>query len=102
MCDSLEDSLELLNIYVEFLYKAVMNHHKEPVDSYADADAKMIVQMMLTKTLHLRSIVHGITYESNDGSKFNRIVDPTVVASMIRNIYETTGMFNLIYRVAKV
>ena len=101
MCETIEDSIELMDIYSEFLYLAIINHHKELVQSYADADAKMIVQMMLTKTLHLKSIVEGISYKSIYGTKLNRIVDPTIVASMIRNVYETTGMFSLIYRNAK-
>jgi hypothetical protein len=101
MCETLEDSLELVDIYSEFLYRSIINHHKEPVQSYADADAKMIVQMMLTKTLHLKSIVEGISFESSYGTRLNKIVDPTIVASMIRNVYETTGMFNLIYRNSK-
>ena len=98
MCKTLNDSLELIDIYTEFLYQIIMKHHKEPVESYADADAKMVVQMMLTKTLHLKNIVSGITYNSSDGTSLNRIVDPTIVAALIRNIYETIGMFNLIYR----
>lgn len=98
MCKTLNDSLELIDIHTEFLYQVIMKHHKEPVECYADTDAKMVVQMMLTKTLHLKNIVNGITYNSIDGTSLNRIIDPTIVASMIRNIYETIGMFNLIFR----
>ncbi len=35
------------------------------------------------------------------GKSLNNIIDPTIVASLIRNIYETTGMFNLIYQEPK-
>lgn len=101
VCETLGDSLELLDIYAEFLYLAIKNHHRESVQNYPDADAKMVVQMMLTKTLHLISIVSGISYTSTDGSKLNKVVDPTIVASMIRNVFETTGVFNLIFRQVK-
>lgn len=57
--------------------------------------------MMLTKTLHLKSVVSGISYRSKDGSILNKIIDPTIIASSIRNVYETVGMFNLIYRNTK-
>jgi hypothetical protein len=100
-CKTINDSFELIDIYTEFLYQIIMKHHKEPVYNYADADAKMVVQMMLTKTLHLKKIAEGISYNSKDGTHLNRIVDPTIVASLIRNIFETVGMFNLIYRHTK-
>ena len=100
-CNTINDSFELIDIYTEFLYQIIMKHHKEPVYNHADADAKMVVQMMLTKTLHLKNIAKGISYNSKDGTHLNRIVDPTIVASLIRNIFETIGMFNLIYRHTK-
>lgn len=100
-CDIIKDSLELMDIYAKFLYQTIIRHHKEPVHNYADADAKMVVQMMFTKTLHLKNIVEGISFDSVYGTSLNNIVDPTIVASLIRNIYETVGMFNLIYRNTK-
>ncbi len=100
-CKTLSDSDELLNIYAEFLFKAVQNHHSEEVYTQEEADAKLIIQMMLTKALHLKSVISGISYRAKDGSTLNKIIDPTIVASLIRNIYETSAMFNLIYRNAK-
>ena len=100
-CDSIHDSYELIDIYSELLFNIIRNHHDEAVYTQADADAKIVVQMMLTKSLHLRSAVNGITYQSKDGTTLNKIIDPTIVASLIRNIYETVGMFNLIYRTTK-
>lgn len=101
MCETLSDSDDLLDIYAEFLLKAVINHNDEPVKSKADADAKMILQMMLTKVLHLKNVISGISFKAKDGSTLNEIIDPTIVASLIRNIYETAAMFNLIYRYPK-
>lgn len=98
MCETLKDSNDLLDIYVEFLFKAVQVHHTEPVSSRADADAKIVLQMMLTKVLHLKSAIAGVSYKAKDGSRLNHIIDPTIIASLVRNIYETVGMFNLIYR----
>lgn len=100
-CKTLSDSDELLNIYAEFLFKAVQIHHQEKVYTQAEADAKLIIQMILTKALHLKSVISGISYKAKDGSTLNKIIDPTIVASLIRNIYETSAMFNLIYRNTK-
>ena len=100
-CATIQDSCELLDIYIEFLFLTVKNHHHEPVYTNPNADAKLVVQMMLTKALHLKSIVNGISYQAKDGSVLNKIIDPTIVASLIRNLYETVSMFNLIYRSTK-
>lgn len=100
-CETIKDSYDLLDVYAECLFLIIKNHHEEPAYSQADAEAKMLVQMMLTKVLHLRSVVNGISFRAKDGTSLNKIIDPTIVASLIRNIYETTGMFNLIYRYTK-
>src|SRR5436190_2206299 len=100
-CESINDSYELMDIYSDLLLKMINNHHQEPVYSQADADAKMVLQMMLTKTLHLRNAVNGVSYQAKGGLELNKIIDPTIVAALIRNLYETVGMFNLIYRNTK-
>jgi len=99
-CKTIEDCQALLDIYIEFFFNAVINHD-EVVFTHAEADAKIVIQMMMTKALHLKNVLNGVEFQSNGGRKLNKIIDPTIVASLIRNIYETTGMFNLIYREAK-
>ncbi len=51
---------------------------------------------MLSKLIHIRNLLQGVGFESSKG-KLNPIVDPTIIASLVRNIYETVGTFNLIY-----
>lgn len=98
---SLTDCNDLLDIYCEFLFRVIQNHHDEPVYTTFEADAKIILQMMMTKVLHLKNAISGISYQARDGARLNKIIDPTIVASLIRNIYETTGLFNLIFRYPK-
>ena len=100
-CATLTDSFELMDIYIDLLFKIVLNHHEEPVYYQADADAKIVVQMIMTKSLNLQKVVHGISYQTKDGASLNKIVDPTIVACLIRNLFETVAMFNLIYRDTK-
>ncbi len=100
-CQTLDDSFELLDVYSELLYQLILRHHKEPVSNSADADAKMVLQMIFTKTLQLKNIAKGISFNSKNGTKLNRIIDPTIMTMVIRNIYETIGTFNLIYRNTK-
>ena len=98
-CETISDCKDLLDIYAEFFFQAVLKDEKP--QTYFEADAKMLLQMMMTKTLHLKNALNGVDYVSKDNRKLNNIIDPTIVASLIRNIYETTGMFNLIYRHTK-
>ena len=96
-CATLQDSKDLMKIYSEFFFATIINHQKDIVNSEADREAKLINQMMLTKVLHLQGVTEGVSYKSNKGINLNNIIDPTIVASLIRNVYETVGMFNLIY-----
>ena len=88
-------------MFSNFLLIAIRNHHNEQADSDANAQAKLIFQMMLTKVLHLRSLTNGVSFTTNDGTTLNEITDPTILAISIRNIFETTAMFHLIYRTPK-
>ena len=100
-CETISDCQELLNIYIEFFFQVVEIHHKDVITNNLEQDAKIVNQMMLTKALHLKNVLNGVNHFSKNGKKLNTIIDPTIVASLIRNIYETTGMFNLIYRTTK-
>jgi hypothetical protein len=95
-CNTINDCHNLLDIYIDFLFEAVMNHQEEAT-SLRINDAKIILQMMLTKVLNLKNSIGGISYDSKNGSSLNNIIDPTIIASLIRNIFETVAMFNLIY-----
>lgn len=98
---TIQDSYDLINIYLNYLIQVINNHHEDKVFSYADRDAKMVNQMMFTKVAHIKRIIEGITFQSKNGVQLNTIIDPTIVASLIRNVYETVGMFHLIYRRTK-
>lgn len=100
-CETLQDSFELIDVYIELLFQIIQKHHEEPVYTHADADAKMVVQMIMPKALSLRNVVNGISYQAKGGGSLNRIIDPTIVACLIRNLFETVAMFNLIYRNTK-
>lgn len=100
-CDNINDSKELIKVYSELFFRIIKNHQADNINSNADREAKIINQMMLTKALHLQSATDGISYVAQDGSALNRIIDPTIIASLIRNVYETAAMFNLIFRNTK-
>jgi len=94
---TINEQREVLDMFSNFFLIAIRNHQNEQVDSDANGQAKLILQMILTKVLHLRSLVNGVSFTTNDGTTLNHIIDPTIVAISIRNIFETVGMFHIIY-----
>ena len=98
---TIEDCLDMFDIFLEHLWNVLDVHHEDKVNSYANKDAKILNQMMFTKLTHLKKIVEGVGYTAKNGDRLNAIVDPTIVASLTRNIFETVSVFNLIYRNTK-
>ncbi len=99
--ESIKDCLDLFEIFLEHLWNVINDHHEDKVYSYANKDAKILNQMMFTKLTHLKKLVEGVGYTAKNGDKLNDIVDPTIVASLTRNIFETVSIFNLIFRNTK-
>lgn len=88
---------DFLDIYCQFFFQVILNHQKEDVYSYAEGDSKILLQMIFSKTLHLKKILEGVKFESNEGIRLNSILDPTIFATITRNVYETIGVFNLVH-----
>ena len=96
-CSTIEDCLDFIDIYSNFLFTVIRRHQHDKVISMADAKAKIILQMMFTKLQHLKGIISGIHYTSPDQIELSGIIDPIVVGAHIRTTFEMVGMFNLIY-----
>lgn len=100
--ETLLDAFEVLNFYNEFYLRATNFQREENPKNHIEDEARLLLQMMLSKTLHLKNIIEGVNFTTTNGITLNNIVDPTIVASIVRNVYETTGMFNLIFRINKL
>ncbi|MEO9851898.1 MAG: hypothetical protein ABJE80_22860 [Reichenbachiella sp.] len=95
--DSIEASKEVLDIFLEYLFLVIRKHAKDKLSSQAEADAQMVNQMIFTKANSIKKILEGTEYKSKDGGVLNKIIDPIVVASMVRAVYETVCMFHIVY-----
>lgn len=94
--NTISDNLKLIDIFLEYFFLIINEHQKDTLKTQVEADARMMFQMIFSKALNLKKILEGVEYESN-GIKLNKIVDPTIVASLIRNLYETVCVFELVY-----
>jgi len=97
ICENLNDCNELLDIYINFFFETIKNHQDENAESQKMHQAKIVNQMMMTKAMNLKKVITGVSYESASGWNLNKIIDPTIIASLVRNIFETVAMFNLVY-----
>ena len=95
--ENLEDAKSLLIIYQNFFFKTILNHASTSNSTEIEREAKLVLQMVFTKTSYMLQFMDGLEYISNDGARLKKIIDPTVVASHIRNVYETIAMFNLVF-----
>lgn len=97
---NIDDCIELIDIYCNFLITTI-DKHRVHTSSVIEGEATLLFQMMMTKTLYIKSIIKGVSFTSKNEISLNNIIDPTVLAILIRNTYETVSIFNLIYRVNK-
>jgi hypothetical protein len=93
------DQIEVLDMFANIFLTFINDHQKDEVTTSAEADAKIVLQMMLTKTLSVKKLLEGVSFLTKNGVPLSNIIDPTIIATLVRNIFETTAMFNTIYRV---
>lgn len=88
----------LIDIYKNCLFQMIMGHSKVTEDNIQRVEAKLIAQMMFTKLAHLEQVCSGIEFKARDGSvNLNKIIDATIVGSMVRGIFEMVGVFNMVF-----
>ena len=93
---TVEDCSDLLEIYLKYFFEVIRKNPNE-AKNRAESGAELIHQMIFTKIGCMKELLNGFKYEVADGAKLNRIIDPTIIASHIRNLFETVSMFCLVY-----
>lgn len=93
--DNLNAANKYLDIFQNFYSSILLNHHYDAVNSQREADAHILLQMYFSKTLHFKHMLEGVCYQ-NEKLLMNRIVDPTLLFTLVRNQYECLCLFELI------
>lgn len=96
--EKIEDCQDLIKMHANFMMLTMKNHHSENILSPYDGHGKLILQMVMTKIITINTLLNGLTFIATDGSKLDKLLDPIIFGTLIRNTYETIAMFNLIYR----
>ena len=96
--DSIESCHSLLKIFLDYFLLVIVKHNQDVEHTAERADAKIIHQMIFTKTLSIKRLLEGLAYKSSFGPQLNSVIDPTSIGPLIRSIYETVCLFNMIFR----
>ena len=108
---TLEDCKIVLEKFSRFLMVVVNKHHYEDIHKQSEADLKIILQMLFSKTLYINQLLDGIDYKCDDFVSdklgedsysretfaLNRIIDPTIIAMQVRGAFEMLCTFQIIY-----
>ena len=84
--DNIADCTEAIDRYCNLFLTAIKNHQTENNTSAQEVEAKLILQMMMTKALHIKNIIKGVDFDTKKGIILTSIIDPSIVASLIRNV----------------
>lgn len=83
------------DLFTKFYGDVIFKHHYDSVKSQREADAHILLQMFFSKALHFQQILKGVMFH-NENIIMNRIVDPTILFTLVRNQYECLCLFELI------
>jgi hypothetical protein len=93
-------NIEYLDYFIQCFFDLVVYHRQDKLKMEGEADAKIILQMMFSKLIHLKKLLGGVHFTNKKGQQLtDTIIDPTVVTSLVRTIYETVCLFNIVYAV---
>jgi hypothetical protein len=88
---------ELLQKYCDAYFQVLKKHIDDPVSSGRLNEGKLMLQMVFSKLVHLKKMFEGVGFKATDGTGLADIIDPTINAVMVRNLYETVAAFNFVY-----
>lgn len=72
----------------------IYKHHYDDVETQREADARILFQMFFSKALHFKHMLAGVEWQGH--LQLNRLVDPTLLFTLVRNQYECLCVFELI------
>ena len=93
--DSRDKIRTLIRVFNDYFLLVIRKHRPNGVSSQALADAKIIHQMIFSKLLHIEKLVEGVNINLKGSGR--TIIDPMIIASLVRGVYETVCLFHLVY-----
>ena len=93
--ENIDKAKRYLYVFIDFYADVILKHHYDAVSTQREADARIIFQMFFSKALHFKHMLEGVVYRGEQ-LQMNRLVDPTLLFTLVRNQYECLCLFELI------
>lgn len=93
--NNIECCKHLLDKFIDSYLVIMKQHHYDPVSTQSEADNRIWFQMMMSKALNIKNVLDGIEYD-NGTAYLNRIIDPTILLTLVRNLFEAICAFEIV------
>jgi hypothetical protein len=95
--NSIDDVKNVLEIFSKFFMGTISRSHKSIESIQDEGDGRIIFQMIFTKLLSVEKLLDGVKYHKEGVGSLRSVIDPMTIAVIIRSVYETVCLFNLLY-----
>lgn len=100
LSDDIQPCFLILDKYINCYTNIVAAHHKDLIGSELEGYSKVILQMVLSKAMNLKNILFGVSYK-NDRTNIRNFIDPIVLTTISRNLFETLCTFEVLNIIPK-
>ncbi|WP_410005755.1 hypothetical protein [Aequorivita nionensis] len=92
--ENIQDSKKILDILINCIFSLSTNHHTDPTEFVEQKYAKIFSQMIFTKLYNIRENLNGVNFSNREFHLKKDIIDTSLIANNIRNLFETVCLFN--------
>ena len=94
--DTIDDCKQYLRVMLDFYFDVIKSPEGRKATSYIEDDRNIWMQTLFSEGFHFLSLLDGVGY--NKGiDRLNPIVDPSVLFSVARRIYDSVIAFELLF-----
>ena len=94
--DTIDDCKQYLRVMLDFYFNVIKSPEGRKATSYIEDDRNIWMQTLFSEGFHFLSLLDGVGY--NKGiDRLNPIVDPSVLFSVARRIYESVIAFEILF-----
>lgn len=94
--DTIDDCKQYLRVMLDFYFDVIKSKEGSKATSYVDDDRNIWMQTLFSEGIQFLSLLDGVGYIKGI-DRLNPIVDPSVLFSVARRIYESVIAFELLF-----
>ena len=94
--DTIDDCKQYLRVMLDFYFDVIKSPEGRKATSYIEDDRNIWMQTLFSEGFHFLSLLDGVGY-NKEIDRLNPIVDPSVLFSVARRIYESVIAFEILF-----